>query len=234
MILLVLASFAPLACEKTYQLGPLTAPVPTPTATPDIQWPNAEVSWLNDGGFGPFSPPYQSAQLDLQVNGLPDSTAGVTLSGSGAGGSLPLTYSGPSTVSGLNCSHFQTGITYTPGATYILKSTTSAGSVSATIVAPGGISLAPDYSFITWGYLGNFLSLAAVFEVYSYPPYCNGGYLFLDTPNAVPPVNITSGYNYACFYNYLLKATVRSSTLVTGVSAPATFFASQYWCGTNP
>ncbi len=111
MLLLVLL---PLACQKTYTVGPLApTPVPAFTSTP-TQNPFCTVVALPTAGTIPngivwgaaeiMSTDYIGLHLDvsvmlyLAVNGAPESTDAVTMSGPGYAG--PVSYNGPATVSG--------------------------------------------------------------------------------------------------------------------------------------
>lgn len=95
-----------------------------------------------------------TASVNLLVNGTPESTAVVSLTG--AGGSVTLAYQGPATVLGIVYAsylglldHYQSAanyfsywngpVTYAPGQTYTLTTVTSAGTASASAAAPGPI-----------------------------------------------------------------------------------------------
>ncbi len=166
-----------MACTKPFKLPA------APASASTILWNSAYISGYSvytggAPGFGGFG-----AGITLSVNGLPESTAIVTMTGPGfsssppygvvATVSVPLTYVGPVTVSGnpyafYSYSQFYSGaisilttpvttLAYQAGQTYSLTTVTSAGTASVTEVAPGGFGggTSSAGSTVTWGVEGN-------------------------------------------------------------------------------
>lgn len=145
----------PLACQQTYSVAPLPAPAPTPTCVtlPQSPAPNPNgISWgTGQGQIQVINTVGGSCtvwlELLLAVNGAADSTAGVTLAGSGF--NIPLTYSG------VTSGYADYGATAScanlaPGGVVTLTSVTSIGTASASMTMPGPASLAADGSQISW------------------------------------------------------------------------------------
>ena len=164
LILLLVSSFLflPNGCTKLISLP--SAPAPTST----IFWNSAYVtrSACYTGGV-PYCGSFD-AGVTLSVNGLPESTAAVTLTG--PSGSVPLTYVGPVTAFGTVYAFYQYThmdgpmiipppfiFAYVPGQNYILTTFTSAGTASVTAVAPGGFGGGASSAGITvsWSFEGN-------------------------------------------------------------------------------
>jgi len=122
---------------------------PTNTFTPvpsGIYWERAYVS-KNVAGT-------PSAFLYLAVNGLPTSSAAVTLTW--GANSAPLTFNGAITITGTAYGVYrQDTITYQAGTTYVLTVNCSAGTAVGTCLAPGGITTATDGSTTSWLTNGN-------------------------------------------------------------------------------
>lgn len=121
----------------------LTA-TPTATTITGMAWNGVGVY------FGDGTTAYSQAFLNIQLNGQAVTNAGVTLASVPPGTSIPLTYTGSSVTvgsSGIFASYYVMG--YSPlqgGQTYVLSSTASGQTASATLVAPGPVSLALDAS----------------------------------------------------------------------------------------
>ena len=137
---------------------------PTPPS-PAILWNSAYVRSSSWSAGTAWSAGF-SAGVTLSVDGLPESTALVTLSG--AGGSVSLTYVGPVTTGGNVMAFYQYAwggggdamvfpspvpIGYQPGQNYTFTTVTSAGTASVTVQAPGGINIGTNT--VTWTYEGN-------------------------------------------------------------------------------
>lgn len=111
-------------------------PTPTPTATVSISWAYPEVYSTNNTA---------SAYIQLQVNGSPVTNAAVTLAGSFAGAPVTAAYQAPITHSTQVYADYQfQSFTYTAGQTYILITTVLGKTASATLTAPGNVSLSLD------------------------------------------------------------------------------------------
>ncbi len=158
-----LLSVLSLACQKNYSVAPLTASGPgsggAPTATPTCVSiptpvpPTGGIYWYQ--GFVASGSNYGStgtdAEVYLLVNGVPVSTAGVTVSGTGLSPTA-LAYGGPSTVSGTVYAwyYYQNNNLLAAGGTYTLSSATAIGTASASLSMPDYPTLASDGSGATW------------------------------------------------------------------------------------
>lgn len=140
--------------SSTRTSTPTASASPTPTAsatsTSAIDWGQASVSRVTSSGITSLS-----AQLYLAVNGQPVSSATVVLGGTGVSGPVTLPPAPGSLVTlggkAYQDYHQNTGWTYQPGQTYSLTSVTSAGTASATLAAPGPITIATDGLQAGWG-----------------------------------------------------------------------------------
>lgn len=177
-----------------------SAPVPTST----IVWNSAYIasSSCYTGGT-PYCGSFE-AGVTLSVNGLPESTTGVSLTGPAYTTSfpatyvgiisVPLVYVGPVTVSGNAYAFYHliipdgpmmfppvTQISYIPGQSYTLTTVTSAGTASITETAPGGFGggTSSAGTSVTWSYEGNADQVAV---------YSGGVTYFTTTGDAVSPV----------------------------------------------
>jgi len=140
---------------------------PSPTPTPVIVFDQAQVFYN-----GSSSTP-QGAELYLQVNGAPQSTAAVTLFGPGLGSGIPLAYAFPVTDNSEVFSAYGTAaFTYQGGQTYALYCHTTAGNASVTVTAPGPTTVSSNGLTVSWGQGGDFMTLSildGVTSVYSKP-----------------------------------------------------------------
>ncbi len=158
---ILLAIISPLACNKNYSLGPLPGPTATPTIAPTatcaviaqppptssgIYWEEAYVA--SGSNYG--SPEYDF-ELYQTVNGTPDSTSGVTVTGTGISPTA-LVYGGAYTITGVVYANYyaQGNTEITSGGTYTMTSVTSIGTASATAAMAGYATLASDGSAVTW------------------------------------------------------------------------------------
>jgi hypothetical protein len=161
----------PIACTSTFTSTRTVAFLPTWTATitPTGIW-NTPTSTATPYQTPYSYPPYSGiffwgtvhtigddgtiagCTLSLSVNNTFADTAAVTLTT--PFGDIPLLhYQGDSTYSTYMA---ETSFPYLPGETYILTAMTSVGTVTASLVAPGGgVSLSTDRSTLTWDYEGN-------------------------------------------------------------------------------
>lgn len=109
---------------------------PTPTATVSISWAYPEVYTTNN---------YPNGYIQLQVNGSPVTNAAVTLTGSFAGAPVTGVYQAPITHSTQVYASYQfQSFTYTAGQTYIITTTALGKTASATLTAPGNVSMSLD------------------------------------------------------------------------------------------
>ncbi len=197
---LILLVLSPLACEKPFSTpnAPLTSPsaTPTPTTTltcvptpqPYIGAPPNGIYWesADIDGCQCANP---SADLLLSVNGAPETTAGVTLTGSnGTTVSLSFNYLVTIGVGYVYAEYDNTvPFVFTAGCTFTLSTTTTIGTASAALEAPGNFTVAPDGSTVGWG-------VGAEFEpIYIRWPGGNGAYNQPFTCNhPVPPISVPS------------------------------------------
>jgi hypothetical protein len=126
----------------------------TPAATPipGIYWIGVYVyRSTNNNGIATTT-----GSLYLLVNGVPNSSVTVVLTGPGTANPVTFSYAGPVSYEGFYCSNYVTSntFTYTPGQTYTLTSYTSIGTASGTLTAPGNITLAVDGSQASWTVAG--------------------------------------------------------------------------------
>ena len=150
---ILLAALAPLACQKTYNLGPLTATAATATPTPacsDLwsQWGvtcasgiNWNIAYVANYYNYQVSSYQYGATLALAVNCAPETTAGVTFTGPGV--TLPLAYNSVTVIGGVNYALYESntvngGLTTTDF--YTLTSVTSIGTASASLALPQTLS----------------------------------------------------------------------------------------------
>lgn len=210
---------------------PTNTPTPFPPSDTGIYWESAVVSFSNYGGSD-----LEVASLNLWVDGLPEATAAVTISGPGVPGSMPLTYAGPVTVSGSVYANYKTyALSYQPGTDYTLSTVTSAGTISATTSAPGGIFFAPDKSWVDWTFAGDYFSFAGVHAPTCWPGSGGCGWTLTvgsPEPLAVPPVNLLPGYTSVTSED--IYVIIKNSILVSGASGGSRFNVSQYWKDSYP
>ncbi len=132
--------------------------VESPTATPTFGVPNGIFWHPNSAYLHSVSPTSEFSffSLLLTVDGVPESTAEVTLAG--PGGTVTIPYTGQTTFDSRFFAQYQSSnlsLAYVPGATYTVTTVTSIGTASAVITAPGGITIAPDGSQVSWEYEGD-------------------------------------------------------------------------------
>jgi hypothetical protein len=185
------------ACKKNYSIepvGPKATMTQTPSLTPTqtstatatstaITWYSAEISrqQLTDYSFATYE--FQEAYVMLAVNGLPEVTAGVTIYGSdGTAVSLPYSFSmGESDgVTYADYGVMDSGVTailYNPGVVYTFVSVTSAGTASASVTAPGGITHAEDGSETSWSVRADSFSVLVTnsMEIGTFSSFCSIG-----------------------------------------------------------
>jgi hypothetical protein len=132
-------------------------PTPIPTSTP---LPNGIVvagvfdrSIFDLGIAAPVTA--NAIVVALIVNTLPESTAGVTLTGPGV--TVPVPYSGVTVIGGHTYALYQTAASwnYQPGQIYDLTVSTSIGTASGSALAPGDITVAPNGLQTSWAVEGN-------------------------------------------------------------------------------
>ncbi|HTA76489.1 MAG TPA: hypothetical protein VK791_04970 [bacterium] len=204
------------SCTKSYSLSPLTT-VNTPTATPACNAPSAPaqpasgIYWIQASIQGStFTNGIHTSQVlsfyvSLLVNGVAESTDTVIVTGPGGlNVTLPYTtVSGTSSSGGAEYQIFQAG-TLVPGGTYVITTTTSAGTASATLTAPGGtINLAADGSTFGWTQGGQWNTAqvstnVATSTTYSYQS-CSSAALTTALPSsAYPSASQEYGLNATC------------------------------------
>ncbi len=132
--------------------------VESPTATPTFGVPNGIFWHPNSAYLHSVSPTSEFSffSLLLTVDGVPESTAEVTLTG--PGGTVTIPYTGQTTFDSRFFAQYQSSnlsLAYVPGATYTVTTVTSIGTASVVITAPGGITVAPDGSQVSWEYEGD-------------------------------------------------------------------------------
>jgi hypothetical protein len=147
------------ACTKNTAVSPsylsldpvaTSTPSMTPFSTPDPMGAPVGITcfaFVGKGGYDGAG----SAAVYLSVNGLAETTAGITITT--PSGDVPMTFMyGP----GSNMFMVGNSVVYQPGGAYTLNITTSIGNASATVTAPNGtLSLASDGSGATWTEEGN-------------------------------------------------------------------------------
>jgi hypothetical protein len=154
----VLSVSLPLACTKTYSLGPIEGEGPTPTPACSNSWGRylACASGIDWGSafvwnYSNNSVYQYGATLNLAVNCAPETSAGVTMTGPGV--VLPLTYSGLATIGGTVYADYQsvtvTG-SLTPSDFYTLTTVTSIGSANASLAMPRAIHFDPLGQSVSW------------------------------------------------------------------------------------
>lgn len=244
--------------NPTSTFTPTITSTPTVTATVVTDWWAANIQFQDGTSNG------SAAYFYIQVNGQPATTAGVTLSSVPAGVSIPLTYTG-STINegapGIFADYYANH--YTPlqgGQTYVLSSTALGQTASATLVAPGPISLGTDSSNgnaitqVSWTHGGTTSGSVSVFVNETSP----GSTTTFNTSSGVvtSPVNINESTAYPggfgsqyliCPSVYNVFNSVSNATLLNGiviyddfcqsvtlttlnVTAPTTLTTGQYNC----
>jgi hypothetical protein len=126
-------------------------PYPTPHATPSYAPPPTGIYVY---GLVQVSSNMMNFTVDLSVNGAPEATDTVNLIT--PSGSIPAAFQANSS----NLSQYYSGwVTaagnYQFGGTYVLSVSTSLGAASATLTAPGPVSIATDGSSAAWTQDGN-------------------------------------------------------------------------------
>ncbi len=183
---------------------------PTPTVNVPIHWAACGIDQANGS---------RTANLYLQVNGSPETTAGVTLISAAAGVTVAVPYQ--SYYAGYNASYYSvSGFNYQAGATYVILTATSAGTASATLLAPGGgVTVSLDGSTASWNVEGN----NDVVDVY--PP---GGGSFTYGPDLVSPYSIPASA-YSAPGTYQVDVIAQKTGTVTGALAVNAPEMSDYW-----
>ncbi|HVM32287.1 MAG TPA: hypothetical protein VMU88_04070, partial [bacterium] len=150
-----------------------------------IAWAYPEIFYNNGNS---------SAYLQLQVNDSPVTDAAVSLSGNFPGAPVTLAYASPVTHSGNVYASYQVlGFSYVAGDTYIFTSTALGKTASATLSAPGNLTLSADangaVTLVNAGIPGSDNSIS----VYDSSGVTNTLYL----SNATFPVTIDASTAYA-------------------------------------
>lgn len=195
-----------------------------PAPSPAILWNSAYVTGSSWSGGTAWTSSF-SAGVTLSVNGLAESTDTVTLAG--AGGSVPLTYAGPVTVSGSPMAlyryawsyagdgvpQFTPPIAYQPGQPYSLTTVTSAGTAGVTAVAPGQVGFGAGS--VTWTYEGNNDQVAV---------YNSASTVFSTTGDANSPVSVSSPFS---IFDTLSVTVQQVVTSIPGAAPGSVFTISQ-------
>jgi len=128
----------------------------TPTITPTpiaVRWAGTSISKTNN--FGTIT---QFVQAGVNFGGLAPTTALITLTGSNISTPVTLAYNSTVTNSGIPYATYTqngTGWTYVAGQTYVINTSYNSTTASATLVAPGNITIAANGSAATWTVAGN-------------------------------------------------------------------------------
>ncbi len=173
---------------------PSATPTTTPHMTPTISVPGSGIFW-GPAEIGSF--PGVTGWLSLAVNGSPESTAGVTLTT--PSGNVPFTYSG---VNGSMAAYSPaSSFTYIPGGTYTMTTVTSIGTATASLVAPGPVSIAPDGSQASWTYEGNedYVTVQELFSPYNFTLQTYNLTSDVDSPYSIPASAYPASGNYSVF-----------------------------------
>jgi hypothetical protein len=215
-------------CNKNYQLAPLSSssssgsspvtnqlciqmtisPTPGPPST-GIYWLGANVT--NNFQFAGFVSQATTFQCDIFMilNGMPESTCGVTVTG--PNGSAPVTYIDTFAIvmEPQIYANYGTNITafsYQVGATYTLTTTTSIGTATASMVAPGNFIVASNGSQVTWITPGNYNGVFVANPL--------GNFVFDQQPcvDINSPVNIPSSVYSSLIGNYSIGAGCQNIT----------------------
>jgi TolB protein len=152
-----LGGCADVASPTATSPGATITPPPPATPTP-TEGALAGIAWHRQSILQHVRFPTESSSIFLYiaVDGQAADSAQVTLTGP-EGASTPLQFSAPEQIGGVTYARFAAnplGIPYVPGGSYTLTSVTSAGTASATFVAPGGITAAADGSQAAWTHDG--------------------------------------------------------------------------------
>jgi hypothetical protein len=142
---------------------PFLLPTRTPTPTPSLYWQNGMVGGGTIVQAGAIATPTVVcfAGLDLLVNGTPNPTANVYLTGTNLSAPLTLPYYGLSQSGGLDYAHYETynSFTYATNETYTLTCEAMGVTTWATQTAPGDITASWDsdgaVTYISWAVEGN-------------------------------------------------------------------------------
>ena len=178
--------------------------------TTGIYWNSTVVKFTSGSTVACCSAASNSA-LHLLVNGLPESTASVTLST--PAGDIPYIYGGTQ----LGCAEYHPNsyspLPYQPGGTYILTAITSIGTSSASGILPGvTAALSADHLTASWTVPGN-ADYVQVFNntTYLFPFYTPG-------PVALSPLSIPASA-YATSGSYSVMMVLVNKIAVTGATA---------------
>lgn len=210
----------PFACTRPVSSGPSTGPAPTvtPTCVPGnfqptpvasgIYWGRAFVNSVVAGGF-----PGATAQMNLTVNGMAVSTAGITITGTGLSAS-PLTYVGPATINGgiYAFYRFDNPTTLTDGGTYTLTTVTSIGTASASLTLPSLPNIAADGSGATWSGSAVFNSAWVTDPLTGNFTYLSNSCWSLSSPFTYP----SSAYPASGAYNTFVERDNYTSSITGG------------------
>jgi len=165
---------------------------------------------------------YGIRQAELSVNGVAETTAGITMTGPTQ--TLPLASGGTTLIPcGGNTGLYGPDVTvwsYQPGQVYTYQATTSGGTVTASVTAPGIISVAADGTQVSWTVEGT-ADWVQVTDM--------SNHILWQTPccDAVSPVMIPSSA-YPATGMYYVYAQVENSAPFSGAAAGSTFRMYEY------
>lgn len=226
---LITLSFITTACVKPLNTiapsGTASTPTPGLTVSPTAT-STCAITPIPDPSFAPPNTGiYMSGTISghqtytsgsnsfilLTVNGLADSTAAVTLTGSD-GTMAPLTYTGTQTMNSYTLASYNASnnFTYNDGTIYTVTVITGIGTASCSVTSPGTVTFAPDGSSVTWSTDATYepIYVRAPDTSYWQPATCN---------HQKPPIAIsTTAYAYG-HGNYVLDANFENvNTTVIG------------------
>ncbi len=217
------------SCTKNYSVSPLPAPTATPAPNPlictptqtagpppnGIYWYSAQIEGITvSNGVTVVNGIF--AQVLLTVNGTAETTDTVNVSGP-AGLSATIPYTDNVVVNGNTYAQYQALLsnTYQTGGSYSLTTVTSIGTASATLTAPGNITVAPDGSSASWSN-GGMLNTVGIYSSAPATVYQTATCKSESSPFAFP----LSNYSQSAFYTF----TVDCQNMTNAISGGAGYF----------
>jgi hypothetical protein len=169
-----------------------------------------------------FGVPYQYANLTLQVTDQPVTDATIYLNGTGFSSPITLSFTAATTQGNQVYSRYDclVGFNYQPGNSYSLTSETSLGTASATLIAPGNISIASDGSQISWTISGTETDA----QVYDGPD-ASGTKIYYSTTSLPSPFNLPNSlFSNPGIYSVSVQV-VNTTNSIPGAAGGALFVA---------
>jgi hypothetical protein len=156
----------PIACTKTLSVPTLPNPgataTPTVTATPAIPMGlfvggSFQGLFANTSFYGGGISVTIMTEFDVSINQTAETTDAITLT-TPVEGAVPVTYWQTSGSGGVSFARYMTTLqyTYVPNATYSASVSTSLGTVTSTMSAPGSITFSASANSVTAAYPGNY------------------------------------------------------------------------------